>query len=338
MRLSEIERARGVLGGIAQPLPEGDFSDSVGISFALHEKESLTRIAKRALARPALAAQRKTIRKRLGFDLPFWADAVTIGEQFADEAAWSYMLSRLPPMRGLDVLIPGCYMGGEDVQFWLRRGICRLEGIDIYALTSHWSSIVPALKQRWGVPVGFRQGSIEEIPFPDAEFDVMSSAAVLEHVRIISRMVNETARVLKPGGFALHSFGPLYYSFGADHCISAYGPDAGYDHLLLEEAEYRKRISDRDFFKSATGNEDLAFWALNDQFSFATASEYLRRLAARFEIKYVAVKISPDGLAYRDRRPDNWRWLLSEGISEADLLIKGLTVVLRKSPVAMATA
>jgi hypothetical protein len=153
---------------------------------------------------------------------------------------------------------------------------------------------------------------------------------VLEHVRSISKMVEETARVLKPGGFALHSFGPLYYCYGADHCIAAYGLDSGYDHLLMNEADYRRRISDRDFFKAATGNEDLAFWALNDQFSFARVTDYLALFRSRFEISYVGAKISPEGISYRNLRPEQWKRLLAAGISEADLLVKGLVVVLRK--------
>jgi SAM-dependent methyltransferase len=330
MRLSEIDKTRARFSSGIQPLPKGDFSNSVGIDFALRKKEHPARLVKRFLARPALAVQRHSVQQRLGVNMPFRADALSIGERFVDDAGWSCLLGRLPPMRNLGVLIPGCYMGGEDVQFWLRRGVNRLEGIDVYALTRNWSSIVPALRQRWNVPVCFRQGSIESIPFGDATFDVIASAAVLEHVRNIHAMADETARVLKPGGFALHAFGPLYYSFGADHCISTYGLEAGYDHLLLDETEYRKRILDRAFFETARGNSDLGFWAINDQFSFATAAEYLERFKTRFDLVYVGVKISDEGLIYRARFPGRWKQLTSAGVREADLLIKGLVVVLRK--------
>jgi hypothetical protein len=146
---------------------------------------------------------------------------------------------------------------------------------------------------------------------------------------MLDSMVSETARVLKPGGFDLHSFGPLYFSFGADHCIAAYGPDSGYDHLFLDEAECRKRISNRSFFGAAAGNPDLAFWALNDQFSFATSAEYLQAFQARFELCFVGVKISQESLSFRER-PNDWKRLLAAGISESDVLINGLSVVLRK--------
>jgi SAM-dependent methyltransferase len=330
MRLAEINAAYERVSRAVQHLPAGDFSDSVGIDFALREKERPVRAVKRLLAGPALAMRRAHVLRQLGVSLPFKADAVGIGEGFVDDAAWAYLLSRLPPLQSLSVLIPGCYMGGEDVQFWVRRGVRRLEGIDVYGLTRHWASIVPALRERWGVPVSFRQASIESIPFADATFDVVTSAAVLEHVRNINAMVEETARVQKAGGFALHSFGPLYYTFGADHCIGAYGFAAGYDHLLLDEPEYRKRIADGAFFETATGNSDLGFWAINDQFSFATAAEYLERFKIRFDVVYVGVKISREGLAYRARFPERWERLTSAGIHEADLLVKGLVILLRK--------
>jgi SAM-dependent methyltransferase len=330
MRLVKIAGLRERLAGTVQPLPVGDFSESVGVSFSLREQESRARVVKRLIARPALRLQRGRVHAKLGFDLPFEYDAVGIGDRFLEDAAWSYLLSHLPPVNTLSVLVPGCYMAGEDVQRWLRRGVARLDGIDVYPLDKHWGTILSKLRERWRVPVVFRQGSIDDIPFEASSFDVLNSAAVLEHVRNLDRMVDETARVLKTGGFALHSIGPLYYCYGADHCIAAYGLEAGYDHLLLEDDEYRRRIADRAFFKTSTGNPDLAFWALHDQFSFATAADYIEKFRRRFAIDYLSVVISAEGLAYRERFPDKWKRLRDAGVSEADLLVKGLIAVVRK--------
>jgi SAM-dependent methyltransferase len=330
MRLAEISEAKRRLSGTIQTLPQGDYSRSVGISFRLNKKEGIARALKRRVARALLRCQQRPIHQRLKTTLPFEADLLSYGERFAENAAWSFLLKNLPPTSSLRVLIPGCYMGGDDVQFWLRRGVHQLDGIDVYSLDRHWQRIVPILRNTWQIPVSFRQASVESIPFRNRSFDLVVSFAVLEHVRNLQAMVDETARILSPGGYALHSFGPLYYSYGADHCISAYGRGAGYDHLLLDELEYRGRITNRAFFEQATGNADLAFWALQEQFSFATASEYLQHFRRQFKLRYTVAKISPEGLAYRLEFPDLWKRLLAAGLSEADLLTKSLVVVLQK--------
>lgn len=43
------------------------------------------------------------------------------------------------------------------------------------------------------------------IPFPDASFDLVYSSNVLEHIAHRDAFQQELARVLKPGGYALHS-------------------------------------------------------------------------------------------------------------------------------------
>ncbi len=50
-----------------------------------------------------------------------------------------------------------------------------------------------------------RQGSLLDIPFPDASFDLVQSTQVLEHIEDHERAAAELIRVLKPGGHALIS-------------------------------------------------------------------------------------------------------------------------------------
>jgi hypothetical protein len=151
---------------------------------------------------------------------------------------------------------------------------------------------------------------------------------VLEHVRNLRAMVAETARVLRPGGYAWHEFGPLYFSYGGDHCSAAYGESEAYGHILLDESAYQARINDQVFFHGHS-DPNLPFWARKDQFSFATAGEYLRLFEERFSIKHLVVKISPEALTFRDRHPEKWRQMIEAGIGEEDLIIKSLGVVLR---------
>ena len=48
--------------------------------------------------------------------------------------------------------------------------------------------------------VHFQQGSVYELPFPDATFDVTVAHFVLEHVSDPARALREIRRVLRPGG------------------------------------------------------------------------------------------------------------------------------------------
>lgn len=44
------------------------------------------------------------------------------------------------------------------------------------------------------------------LPFADGEVDVLASSSVLEHLRDTEPLVRESARVLAPGGYAVHMF------------------------------------------------------------------------------------------------------------------------------------
>jgi SAM-dependent methyltransferase len=189
--------------------------------------------------------------------------------------------------------------------------------------------IVPTLRRYYGTHINFRQANIERIPFGDQTFDLLASSAVLEHVQNLEAMVRETARVLRSGGWAWHEFGPLYYSFGADHCIAAYGQSCGYDHLLLSEPAYQERINDQSFFDT-NPDPNLAFWARRAQFSFAPAGDYITLFSTMFDIKQVVVKLGAEAIDFRAKYPEKWNALIQAGVPEHDLIIKSLGLVLQR--------
>jgi SAM-dependent methyltransferase len=272
MRLKVIQEAKATLSRAVQVFSTTDISSRIVEQCALIPREPFKRKIMRAVAQSALRVQQPTIRKRHGVALDLSHDLLCIEDRFANDASLAVLLRRLRSETVAAVLVPGCFLASEDVQFWLRRGIKRVSGFDVYSLQRRWDSILPQLRRHFGAEIEFRQGSIESIPFPSGSFDLITTNAVLEHVRNLAAMVDETARVLRSGGWAWHCFGPLYYSFGADHCIAAYGDAAGYDHLLLDDEEYQQRIRNQEFFDTQP-NPNLPFWALNRQFSFATAAE-----------------------------------------------------------------
>jgi SAM-dependent methyltransferase len=326
-RVADVRRTRARLSGEIPDVTSEDISDRLVDRFQIHPRESARRRIVRRLARTALRVQQTEFRRTLGLRLSFPYNLLCIGERFGNDAATAALLQRIRHEKVECVLIPGCYLGNEDVQFWLRRGVERLEGIDVYSLDRIWNAAVPALREVFGTEVHFRQAAIESLPFPDGSFDLIATSAVLEHVQNLAAMARETSRVLRPGGWAIHHFGPLYYSFGADHCIAAYGEDRGYDHLLLDEDEYRRLIGDQTFFDRQS-DPNLPFWARRDQFSFAEPCDYLALFREYFEIQYLVVKISEEGLRFRSRHPDRWAQLRAAGLSEEALLVKGMSVVL----------
>src|SRR5207244_4866495 len=112
--------------------------------------------------------------------------------------------------------------------------------LDLVDWTPSWEKAIGTLRSWYpNSQIDFVHGTIENMPFGDESFDLTVTSAVLEHVRNIRSMCNETARVLRRGGIAWHSFGPIYFTHGGDHTIGSLGGSHGFDHLLLSEKDYR---------------------------------------------------------------------------------------------------
>jgi ubiquinone/menaquinone biosynthesis C-methylase UbiE len=97
--------------------------------------------------------------------------------------------------RGLDVLECGCGTGLilERVATFAHRAV----GIDL-------SPGMLDLARARGLDV--HEGSVTELPFADASFDVTCSFKVLAHVPDIGKALREMARVTRPGGVILAEF------------------------------------------------------------------------------------------------------------------------------------
>ncbi len=232
-----------------------------------------------------------------------------------------------PPKR---ILIAGASTGDDVFRFWLRRSVTDIAAIDIFNHEQAWRKVADASTRQFGTSVTFAQAPLESLPFEDARFDLITSTAVLEHVSNLRAAMCECARVLRPGGLAFHFLGPLYYCFGGDHCIAHYGEDAGYDHLLLDDEPYQRRVTDHDFFKANAPDEWAHAWAMWNQFSFAKPKEYVDEFLSGFDIRCLVAVICPSALAFRRRHREKWARLRASGLTELDLLVKGLSVILQK--------
>jgi len=100
--------------------------------------------------------------------------------------------------RGLRVLDIGCGGGFLAEEFAVLG--CRVTGVDPSAVSVGAARAHAAGR---GLRIDYRVGAGEELPAPDAAFDVACCCDVLEHVSDVDRVISETARVLQPGGLYL---------------------------------------------------------------------------------------------------------------------------------------
>jgi ubiquinone/menaquinone biosynthesis C-methylase UbiE len=104
----------------------------------------------------------------------------------------------LAPSASDHVLDMGSGLGGPSRYLAATYG-CRVSGID---LTPAFVATAQALTQRLGLAerVDFRQGSVLDLPFPDASFDLAWTQNVAMNIADRPRWYGEIHRVLKPGG------------------------------------------------------------------------------------------------------------------------------------------
>ena len=103
------------------------------------------------------------------------------------------------PLRGATVLDIGCG-GGLFAEEVAKLG-CQVIGIDPSARSIE---IAKQHAKKMRLPITYRVASGEKIPFDDNTFDMVFCCDVLEHVRDVSDVIAESARVLKAGGIYMY--------------------------------------------------------------------------------------------------------------------------------------
>ena len=82
-----------------------------------------------------------------------------------------------------------------------------------------------------------KEGSVTQLPFEDASFDVTCSFKVLAHVPDIGRALAEMARVTRPGGVVLAEF---YNPLSLRGLAKRFGPAGLISHRTRESAVYTR--------------------------------------------------------------------------------------------------
>ena len=173
--------------------------------------------------------------------------------RFYDAASWLLSFGRSPAIRrmtvkmaaaapGEAVLDVGCGTGSLAIALKAQVG----KSGEVTGIDASPEMIEQARRKaaRAGADAGFEVALIEELPFPDASFDLVLSSFMLHHLPdgVKGKGLAEVRRVLKPGGrFLAVDFGGTSQSV-TGHLLSIFGHThgAGLDALapVLEEAGF----------------------------------------------------------------------------------------------------
>ncbi|HEV7389783.1 MAG TPA: class I SAM-dependent methyltransferase [Gemmatimonadaceae bacterium] len=220
----------------------------MGTEFTTLEKALASDIGARGtiLRQPANAADQLTERSR-----GIWSagsyDRIAAG--FRHEAvAFVERLALTPDLRVLDA---AC--GSGNLTIPAARTGARVTGFD---LVSKLLDIAAMWSARERLIVRFDEGTVEELPYNDAEFDVVMSMFGVMFAARADRVVSELARVTRPGGrVALANWTPTGFVGQMLWKHIAYAPPPpGISSPLLwgDESVTRELFNERDWDVSTT--------------------------------------------------------------------------------------
>jgi ubiquinone/menaquinone biosynthesis C-methylase UbiE len=156
------------------------------------------------------------------------------------------LLAERVGLKGEYILDVGSGIGGPARTLAAEFG-CRVTGID---MTSEFCLTAEMLTERVGMSdvVNFKQGSATEMPFDNAQFDMVWMQHVGMNISDKQRLYAEIRRVLKPSGrFVFHEI--LANNEEPLHFPVPWADTALLSHLITEEA-IRKYMAELGFVES----------------------------------------------------------------------------------------
>lgn len=159
-----------------------------------------------------------------------------------DKAIREKLITLAAPVPGESVLDVGCGTGTLVIALKPRVGAGEVHGIDA---SPEMIEVAKEKAAKARSEIDFKVALIEEIPFPAASFDLVTSSLMLHHLPddLKRKGFAEIRRVLKPGGrFLAMDFAAHSHSF-LGHLLSVFGHARGesmVDKLtpMLEEAGF----------------------------------------------------------------------------------------------------
>jgi len=238
----------------------------------------------------------------------------------------------LPRVREAIMLVQGTGTGW-DVVGWAKLRPQKIIATDIFPFADSWEEIARYCYDHYHVPVDFRVAPIEAVSFLERHsVDFIASDAVYEHCRDLPQVMQESCRVLKPGGCIYASYGPLYYCAGGDHFSGRGGLKTSFNHLLLTPEAYQRYVeANREEVEDFQGG--VRYIELN-LFSYLTTADYIKIYQdARLVVKDLVLEISPAALQFKKLFPDQFDLILNKyknKCSQDDLAIKAHLIILQK--------
>jgi 2-polyprenyl-3-methyl-5-hydroxy-6-metoxy-1,4-benzoquinol methylase len=231
---------------------------------------------------------------------------------------------------GLKVLDAGCGTG-YGIAILEDAGAGHVVGVDVSA-----EAVASASQANPGPRVEVRLGDVQALPFSDGEFDLVVCFEVIEHVSEHEAVLDELARVVRPGGtlcistpnrriyppgnpYHLHEYTPEEFAGALAERFShveLYRQSAWLTSAILNDAEFAARESDASFSPRAVklpwggpidGSDDSG----EEMFTLALAStgvlpcpQSLLTIGDPFEVRWWQDQVSvarEEGRAAADR-------------------------------------
>ena len=109
---------------------------------------------------------------------------------------YAHTLGQAGSVAACDVLEVGCGRGGGSEWIARTQGVKSMTGVDLAS-----SAIELCRANHQSPKLTFTQGDAENLPFPDAAFDVVLNVESCHHYPSLAAFFREVDRVLKPGGY-----------------------------------------------------------------------------------------------------------------------------------------
>ena len=242
-------------------------------------------------------------------------------------------LNKICPLGDRTMLDLGASVHGYALEAALGNGVRRYEGIDL-GIERHWKAPVVEFTTDTGNIGRLTQMNADHLEFAENTFDCIITIATFEHFLNPDDVLREMYRVLRPEGVALVTFEPIWSSSYGHHlhhfgAINKLVPD--WSHLYLTEAQMRTVLTQQVWPADSPLSVDEAVrWIYRDneinRFDIRTLKDIFRR--------------SPFALEWVCDLPDEVtgpKQMIAEYVSRlvpfssAELLTKGLSLLLRKS-------